>query len=115
MKKNASGSDRQTLQHEAWCDPKQHAQAASDDLGLGECGCVGRLVEVGEALGGWWHQREPGGAPHFAVDGRGISWDPSVRDLRAVYDLLSTGETDQLLYLCERALGELEHGSGVAR
>lgn len=97
--------------HEKWCDPEEHVLTADGDE-LDETPCVGRIVKVNDRLGGWWHQKESRGTPHFAVDAYGGAWDPSVSDLKTVYDVVSDprAPADQLIGLCARALGELEHG-----
>jgi hypothetical protein len=120
MTKNATRNSRQTLlqneQHQPWCDPAEHALAASafeDDRGNAiDTGCVGRVIEVdGDAqLGGWWHMGHAG-TPEFIVD-RGFDVDLSAGAVRLMNELLTTpAGTEQLRRFFRDAVGAAAGGT----
>ncbi|TFV49545.1 hypothetical protein [Blastococcus sp. TF02A-35] len=120
MTKNAIGTPRQTLQlngrdwsldaaevdsvvefltelrryrywkHETWCDPKQH-ELNAEGAELDETPCVGRMIQVSDELGGWWHQDDVGTPARFYVDRdrrSGPSWDATLEEVEVVMSFL---------------------------
>lgn len=108
---NASGTKTPmtSVLHEPWCDPAEHALAASafeDKHGNAiDMGCVSRAVEIdgNEGLGGWWHQDQDGQS-EFIID-RGFDVDLSASTARLLDGLLSTRTgTKQLRQLVRGAM-----------
>jgi len=143
MTKNAIGTHRQTLQlngrdwsldaaeanalevfltelrkarywkHETWCHLKAHEQNA-EGAGLDETPCIGRMIQVDDEFGGWWHQADVGQEARFYVDRNlrfGPSWDATADDVRAVLGFAAEGSP--VRQLLGQALADYEGASAA--